>query len=274
MKYKYFIISTFFLIGCSQVTTPHYEIDRKKGEVNRLILSNFPKKIELDNAEYEHKIKLVQNILYQVNNSLYQNPYETKAIFIDTENGMATALPSDTILFTTKFLEAVQTIFTKDETTAIICHESAHILNDDWGESFRDNSSYFDYTISGKIETPNLGGIAVGYGLTRLLYPHKSDMNFKEYLSASAYTQGTYQYKEEDELTKGDLDFNLLSMQGFSVETEINTDNDALTCLKQLNINPKSMYSALRKISTIEFRKTSIVNKQLQTRIEKLGEIK
>ena len=269
MKKRYLIIFLLLFIGCSEKTTSFSEINQQKRNSTHIILSQFKNKINHNNPEYQHKMKLVQNILYKVNSSLYGNPHEVKARFVNTKFGMATALADDTILFTTHFLDAVVAYFTKDEVTAIVCHELAHLTNDDWGESFRDNSTYLDYTVAGKIETPNLGGVVAGYGLTRLLYPGKSKMKFKEYLSVAS-TQQVSTYEDKDTLSKGDFNFNLLSIQGFSIETEINADNEALGCLSDLNIDSKNMINVLQKISLLEKNG----NSQVESRIKKLGEIR
>lgn len=270
MKKKYLMGILLLFIGCSEKTTPFHEVDKQKINSVKIILSEFPHEIKHNNPEYQHTIKLVKNILYKVNNYLYSNPYEVKTRFVKTEHSMAIALADDTILFTTLFLDAIiGNFFTKNEITAIVCHESAHILNDDWGNSFRDNSSYLDYKVQGKIETPNLIGVAAGYGLTRLLYPSKSNMKFKEYLSLGA-TQQMSTYEDKDTLSKGDFNINLLSIQGFSVETEMNTDNEALKCLSDLNIDSKNMINVLQKISLLEKNE----NSQVENRIKKLGEIR
>ena len=269
MKKIHLIILSLLFIGCSEKTTSFAEINQQKRNSTQIILSQFPNRVNYDNPEYQHKMKLVQNILYKVNNSLYNNPYEVKARFVKNKDSMATALADDSILFTTHLLDAVETIFTKDELTAIICHESAHILNDDWGDRFRDNSSYLEYKIQGKIETPNLIEVVGGYGLTRLLYPGKSKMKFKEYLSLGA-TQQMSTYEDKDTLKKGDFDINLLLIQGFPLETEFNADHEALGCLSDLNIDSKNMISVLKKISNLEKNQ----NSQVKSRIKKLGEIK
>jgi len=266
---KYLITLSLLFIGCSEKTTSFSKINQQKRDSTHRILSKLKDRINYDNPEYQHKIKLVQNILYKINTHLYDYPYEVKAKFVKTKYGMATALADDTILFTTHFLDAVRDYFTKDEVVALICHESVHILNDDWGKNFRDNSTYIDYKIQGKIETPNLIGVAVGYGLTRLLYPGKSNMKFKEYISVEG-TQQISTYEDKDTLSKGDFNFNLLSIQNFSIETEMNTDAEALSCLRALNIDSKNMISVLQKIARLEKDE----NNQIENRIKKLGEIK
>jgi len=266
-----YLFLLFIFLGCSEKTTSLVEINKLKQKANTLTLSQFPSQLSEDNIEYEKQILIVKNILYKINNYWYNKKNEVALTLVKVEKTpiMALGLPNGNILISTLFLDAIiDEVFNKDEITAIICHESAHILNDDWGNRYSVNSSYLDFNTYYSIHVPNVGSIAFGYLLTKFFI--NKDVNFKNYVNTSIAQQHLFvAEKDKIKLGEGSLDFNLMTLQGFPLSVEINADTIAMECLDGLGINNNSMSSAINKL--LELPISELMNKtQLNIRLDKM----
>ncbi len=257
-----------FLVGCSEKTTSVSQINTLKSRANQQILSQYPHTISHKNKFYQKKINSINKHLSDVNKYLYGNSYEVRARFVQSKNPfeLAFVLPDDTFMVTDVLMDVMGDTFTDDEVVALVCHESAHILNGDWGERYRENTSYVNYSVSYSVDVPNPLELAAGYALTNLT--HSKKMKPSEYLKEASKQKALSSDSEKTTFTKGTVDVNTLTIQGFPLSDELNADKIAVKCLYSLGVDTNSLTTFLQKLVDSGGYK----NDQLLTRIKKLKE--
>jgi len=253
MKKRYSLILIFLLTSCiPKNTISQNEITLNKNKFNKEILNQFPNTLKKP-LSYTNEIKKISSIVNKIDKIYYKysNKNKTKIRFVEESPNpniqeLITALPDDTILVTQKFLDLISAVPLSDnELSAIMCHESAHIFNNDWSNKFRKNYSTIRYNTFLKVTPPNVLGIGLYAGWKKLF--SNENVNIKQKLNQSTENVDM-SIKKEDIIDKGSLaSLNKLSIQDFNLNIEIGADKEALECLKTLNINPKYMRIFLKK---------------------------
>jgi len=265
MPLVYFFIILILFMGCSKKTTSPAKVNSLKKQALTSILRVFSQEIKYS-EKYKIEMTLIETILSDINSKLYGsfNKNAISVYFVKDNIKMAMALPNDNILVTTNFLEAIkENYFTKDEIKAIMCHESSHILNDDWTNSFRDTYSSIDY----QIVMPDPISFFSSYGLTKLL--SSKNIGLKEYsdIYASLAMQSSFTNENNGMQTKinKNLDVSFF-IQGFPLEMEIEADRMAKECLSTINVNSINMSKVLEKLLTLE----EVHHPDIKTRLKKI----
>lgn len=248
---KYLLITIIALLtGCTEKTTSLSQVNLLKQETNKILLSSFPNQVKDNNIEYQKEIQLLNNIISKINKSFFGIDVIELHIVKEDSGGMATALPNNNLLITTYFLDAISDFFTEEEVTAIMCHESSHILNDDWTNNFR--KTYF--TLNYSITVPDPIGFNIGYLLSKA-FGGLSGISYKEYIEIhNKYSMelNTMMKDYSSVLNKGTMDFDLFLLQGFPIEVEKEADRMTKTCLDELNIDSINMLNVLKKLKTLD----------------------
>ena len=265
MKIIYIFIISIFFFGCTTKTTSPEKVTFFKQQAMISILREFPQEVKFS-EKYKKEMSLIQTILLNINSKLYGNINKNvmNIYFVQDNIKMAMALPNDNILVTTNFLEAIkENYFTEDEVKAIICHESAHILNDDWTNSFRDTYNSIDY----QIVMPNLLSFFSSYGLTKLL--SKQDIGLKDYsdIYASLAMQSSFTDEDNGMMTKINKNFDVsFFIQGFPLIMEIEADRMARECLSDIHVDAINMSKVLEKLLILE----EVYHPDIQKRLKKI----
>lgn len=227
LKHVFYIYLLLLLISCSNEI-----IQPKNVDISRAIKSNF--KDELSNttsAEYKNSLFL-KNILKRINNKNYGDKNYINLIIINNlvESNIATT--DKDILISKAFIDEFLNFFNENDFFAVLCHESSHILNEDWKIMLR--NSYSKYGFTSKIF---ISGLVAN-----------NDEKSKEVKIPIK---------------------NYKKFYGFPPEVEFRADRDAEICLKEFSIN-YDLINTLNK--TINFAKIDETSKEnLRKRIRNIS---
>lgn len=276
MKYVLLYIFLILLIGCSEsiVVTP------EKKAVESILHSVFNKRSggglrELSNS-IPHEKKIIQ-VVANISNIYYGNKIHM-TVFAGGA-APAQALPFNTILLSEKFLKYISRSMTYEEQSAILCHESMHILNNDWQQRIIKEKSYSYREATGQWKTK-----------TRVAFYPKSLYEISKkagFIRGSITYEGYKKYILEDfktsagstndhyvtDKTKGVLHeykvgkSMLTDSQGFALAVEMQADEEALECLGKINVNKINMLKVLKKINN---KNLSSFHARIDKRIENL----
>ena len=244
------------LSACSYKTISIKEIEaRKQAKALEKYNLYIDKEIKSKHNEHKYNYSKLTKSLEDINEYLYGNidEVEIKLVANDKLQNIE-ALPDDSIITTTLFLDFIEAKeFTKDNIAAILCHESSHILNNDWTNRIRkENSSYvLNYSTNLNLHIPTLSDLAFlggKYLITKSFF--KKDIKFKEYVSENK--QILFQPNDEKDIKisqkNHSIPLNLLDSQGFKLDVEIAADKKAIECLKGIGINQNNMMIVLNKL--------------------------
>jgi len=207
-----------------------------------------------------------------------QNKYRNDSVqIIDNLNIIsAEAMPNGDIVISTGFIFLLQeNIFSDDELVAFLCHESSHVLNDDWGHKIMIKNTNPRFFIDIKIDSfPRLGKnillsiagkILLGYLGRATGISSKKTSALGTALNSFSYNASVLHTSNPD--FKSDYDLiipNLLNSQGFGLDTELTADAMAIDCLTEMKINNNALISLLKKLNNLPF----VDKEQMEKRIE------
>lgn len=244
------------LSACSYKTISINEIEaRKQAKALEKYNLYIDKEIKSKLNEHKYNYSKLTKSLEDINEYLYGNidEVEIKLVANDKLQNIE-ALPDDSIITTTDFLEFIEAKeFTKDNIAAILCHESSHILNNDWTNRIREenSSNTLNYSTSLNLHIPTLndvGALVGGFIITKSFL--KKDIKFKDYVSENQHTVFQSNDEEDIKITEKNhsIPLNLLDSQGFKLDVEIAADKKAIECLKGIGINQNNMMIVLNKL--------------------------
>lgn len=252
-----FLCVLIFLSGCVKQELPSpLEVERLKNKYTTLKISPYKTQEVENNYKNNFYFNQSKKILNKINAHYYgDNAYylNIKLILINSNHFSIEALPNNSILITTAFLDLLNTeFFTEDELTGILCHESAHILNSDWDNLIREEHKTIKLIINGRFATFNEIASSL---ITSKIYKG-------QHLQHTLMTNNQFYLPDDDskliKLTISDL----LNTQNFSEHIEYNADIQSIDCLNSLNItnSKKVIISMLNKINYL-FKNDELFNR-------------
>lgn len=265
MKYILTIISVFVLTSCVEriVETPtNYNTESMLLKIFKSRGGETLKKPN-NNPHESDVIKIVRKI----SNVYYGNENHIKVF--SAGRVPAQALPFNHILLSKEFLNYISRFMSYEEKAAVLCHESIHILNNDWKQRILKEHSYSYIDATGQWSSKTRASFypKTYYNFVKKVGFIRGEMSYKEYvnfaqenfkLTASGVDDKYVVNSEKGEVNNYKIGrISLTDSQGFPLSVEMKADKEALNCLKMIGVNEINMLKILNKINKDKFTGSS-----------------
>ena len=251
------IIIVFFLsltscsLGVNNIFLKEKNIDRNLLHIYNIRLT---KKHTQDLGGIDSKYRSgyltkINKILENINIKYYGVADMTKILLVNTGRLISPyADPSHNIIISKGFIHYMKNNFTMSEVAALLCHESAHIINDDWYTRFKkeNNQKYIDikHRLDLRFQSIKKSDCS----------PKLSEKECRNSANAS-FSSHNYFLDKKDPYKLDTVEANniissskLNDYVGFPLDVESDADKFSLNCLKKISINEESLMSLLTKM--------------------------
>lgn len=245
---SFFILFLFLLLSCEHhvISLPQELIEVKKKEYLRMRISK--------NTLYkEENAGFYKNILSKINKAYYNNKDVVNIYRVIGDPILypsIEALPNDNILINGDLLEI--NTFNINDIAAILCHESAHIINGDWNNAIRKNSEKLSFNFERNVEYNH------NFFFSRKKITSKAVKNHEREKNKVVKNRGDILYNNS-----GILNVRVLNPQDFPIEDEYQADIDAIKCLDIIGIEYKISETIKKTMKEIKRSNKSDLMKRL-----------